>query len=182
MTFLYIAYGSNMLSSRLIARCNSAKAIGTAIVQNHALEFSKPSKDNSGKATLIPSSGQELHTHGVLFEIKKAELQALDKAEGAGYGYDRHDAFNVLLPNSKDTVAVTTYLATEPQADLGPFDWYLALVIAGALEHDLDDNHVDDLYAISYDLDSDTTRKSRRNALEVLAKHGYHDHMALLRR
>ncbi len=180
MSFLYFAYGSNMLSSRLIARCSSAKVIDKAAVQNHTLEFSKPSKDTSGKATLIPSAGRELQTYGVLFEIKKGERNALDKAEGAGYGYDRNDVFNVLLSKSDETVAATTYLATEPQPDLRPFDWYLALVIAGALEHDLDARHVSELLKIPHDLDSDKTRKSRQDALEALAIHGYHDHMKLL--
>ena len=180
MTFLYFAYGSNMLSSRLIARCNSARVMGAAIAPNHTLEFSKPSSDKSGKAALIPSVGLDVHTHGVLFEIEMAELQALDKAEDAGYGYERHDAFSALRSGDNETVTAVTYIANEPRAELRPFDWYLALVVAGALEHELGDDHVDSLLAVSYDRDLETDRKSRQEALEALSKHGYFNHAKLL--
>ena len=182
MTFLYFAYGSNMLSSRLIARCNSARILGAAIAPNHTLEFSKPSNDKSGKATLISSVGLDVHTQGVLFEIKKADLQALDRAEGAGYGYDRISAFDILLSGGNETVTAVTYIASEPRAELRPFDWYLALVVAGALEHELGDDHVKSLLAVPYDLDPETERQSRRDALKALSKHGYDNHVTLLKR
>ncbi|WP_299959418.1 gamma-glutamylcyclotransferase family protein [uncultured Roseobacter sp.] len=182
MTFLYFAYGSNMLSSRLTARCSSARVLGAAVAKNHTIEFTKPSKDKSGKATLIPSAGPDVHTFGVLFEIKKVELKALDKAEGAGYGYERHDGFSVIRSSDSDTVKAATYLANEARAELRPFDWYLALVVAGALAHKLANDHVDNLLAVPYELDADTDRQSRREALEALRKHGYFDHVKLLRR
>lgn len=182
MTFLYFAYGSNMLSSRLIARCNSAKVLGVATAKDHTIEFSKPSKDKSGKATLISSVGSDVHTQGVLFEIKKSELQSLDKAEGAGYGYVRNDAFSVVRSGENVVVTAVTYIASKPQADLKPFDWYLALVVAGALEHDLENNHIDSLLAVPYDKDLDMDRQSRRYALEALRKHGHVNHMKLLKR
>lgn len=171
-----------MLSSRLIARCNSARVVGAAVAKNHAIEFTKPSKDKSGKATLIPSVGSDVHTFGALFEIEKVELKALDKAEGAGYGYERHDEFSVMRSSDSDTVKAVTYIANEARAELRPFDWYLALVVAGALEHKLGNDHVDNLLAVPYELDADTGRKSRREALAALSKHGYFDHMKLLRR
>ena len=82
MTFLYFAFGSNMLSNRLIARCPSAKLVGKAFVQDHALEFTKKSVDGSGKATLIERTG--VITPGVLFEIETAERDALGMRLVAG--------------------------------------------------------------------------------------------------
>lgn len=180
MTFLYFAYGSNMLSSRLIARCNSARVFGAATAENHTIEFSKPSKDKSGKATLILSDESDVHTQGVLFEINTAELQSLDKAEGAGYGYVRNDAFSVVLSDDGTVVTAVTYIADKLQAGIKPFDWYLALVVAGALEHNLDDHHIDSLLAVPYDNDLDIDRQSRRDALAALSKHGHIDHIKLL--
>jgi gamma-glutamylcyclotransferase len=182
MTFLYFAYGSNMLSNRLISRCNSARVLGAAAAKNHTIEFSKPSKDMSGKATLISSDGLDVRTQGVLFEIEKAELQSLDKAEGAGFGYERHDEFRVLRAGDNQTITAVTYIANEPQAELRPFDWYLALVVAGALEHDLEHYHVDNLLTVPYDLDFEMDRQSRRDALAALNKHGHVNHMKLLKR
>lgn len=179
MSFLYFAYGSNMLSSRLIARCPSARVIGTASAANHALEFSKKSKDGSGKATLV-SQKTAIHTPGVLFEIDAGERNALDKFEGAGKGYDRINEFSVTT--SEETVNATTYLASATQNDLLPFDWYLAVVIAGALEHELGDDHHNLLRANAHVIDVDMTRKTRTAALKALADHGHHDHMTLLKR
>lgn len=179
MSFLYFAYGSNMLSSRLIARCPSARVIGTAIAANHVLEFSKMSNDGSGKATLV-SQSSAIHTPGVLFEIDAGERDALDKFEGAGKGYDRTDEFSVTM--NEETVNATTYLASATQSDLLPFDWYLAVVIAGALEHELGGDHHNLLLAIARVIDEDVTRKTRTAALKALADHGHRDHMTLLKR
>ncbi len=179
MTFLYFAYGSNMLSSRLRARCPSAKVIGITLARNHALEFSKKSIDGSGKATLIENT-DSIHTPGVLFEIEAVEREALDRFEGEGNGYDRVDEFSVETIDK--AVTATTYLASATQSDLLPFDWYVALVIAGGLEHELGDQYTNRLRAIQYASDEDVTRKSRVAALEALARHGYDDHKALLRK
>ncbi len=75
MTFHYFAYGSNMLPSRLLDRCPSAKPIGVALAANVGLEFSKMSKDGSGKATLAPLVGSTVP--GVIFTIDTAERAAL---------------------------------------------------------------------------------------------------------
>ncbi|MGF1659534.1 MAG: gamma-glutamylcyclotransferase family protein [Rubrimonas sp.] len=154
---------------RLIVRCGKARLIGTATAPDHSLEFSKKSADGSGKATLIRSM-TGLQTPGVLFEIEARERDALDRAEGAGAGYDRIDELNICT--TVGTIAVTTYLATVKDSDLIPFDWYQALVIAGALEHALPSNHVDHLRAIDHRPDPDTGRKSRGEALEALTGHG----------
>lgn len=178
MSFLYFAYGSNMLTARLTARCPSARVIGTAIASNHALEFTKPSKDESGKATLINTVAQDIHTPGVLFEIAESERRKLDKAEGEGYA--SHDQFEVKLAASDETVMATTYLASRTEAHLKPYDWYLALVIAGVHHHELEAGHARRLRQIRYEVDGDLTRKGRADALRALAEHGYDDHIVLL--
>ena len=149
MTFLYFAYGSNMLTKRLVAsnRCPSAKPIGIAIAANHKLVFEKRSIDKSGKATLSPVEG--VHTPGVLFEICNSDLTNLRRAEGSGY--DRHDQFAVKCAKmSEEEVLVKTYLAKNPKDGFKPYDWYLALVIAGALQHELGCDHVKMLRQTEY--------------------------------
>lgn len=166
-----------MLSSRITARCSSAKVIGIASVPSYVLEFSKKSIDGSGKATLIHSAG-DIKTPGVLFEIETGERETLDKFEGAGKGYDRLDEFRVIM--SDEFVTATTYLASARQSDLIPFDWYLSLLVAGALEHELGNAHVDHLRKIACIPDQNKTRKSRLEAFKALANHGYNDQNALL--
>jgi gamma-glutamylcyclotransferase (GGCT)/AIG2-like uncharacterized protein YtfP len=180
MSFLYFAYGSNMLPARLVARCPSAQLIGVATTHEFDLEFSKRSKDGSGKATLVP--GNDLATPGALFEIQKSELNALDRAEGAGSGYDRLESVSVQLRQSSEKVTATTYIASLTDMQLKPFDWYLALVIAGAQHHTLGEDHLRKLRLHEHVIDDDHTRKSRQDALEALSLHEHHDHNALLRK
>ena len=80
MTFFYFAYGSNMLPTRLLGRCPSAKAVGLGVARAWSLEFSKASKDGSGKATLVAAPNSAIP--GVIFEIDLSEREQLDQHEG----------------------------------------------------------------------------------------------------
>ena len=172
MSFLYFAYGSNMLSERLVARCPSAKVIGTASAANSVLKFEKRSIDQSGKATLLTAGGQGAITPGVLFEVTQADIGNLDRAEGAGNGYDRHDNFQVQLVDTRQIVVAKTYVATTTEEELKPYDWYLALVIAGARQHNLDPSHIKMLCQTPYVIDEDQLRKSRSDAMALLLSIG----------
>lgn len=180
MSFVYFAYGSNMLPARLQARCSSARVIGTATAQSYNLEFSKPGKDGSGKATLISSDVETSTTPGVLFEIDWAELTSLDRAEGAGYGYDRVDDFRITHASTGEIITATTYLANKLDRNLKPFDWYLALVLAGSHHNDLLDYHQTRLRAVSHIIDTDEDREGRIEAFRALSKNGYSNHHSLL--
>ena len=92
-TFLYFAYGSNMLAARLTARCMSARKVCNANAEGYSLVFTKPSDDRSGKGHLLVTNAN--NQPGVLFEINIAERAALDEFEGAGHGYERTDHFPV---------------------------------------------------------------------------------------
>ncbi|WP_371228096.1 gamma-glutamylcyclotransferase family protein [Roseovarius sp. 2305UL8-3] len=175
MSFLYFAYGSNMLSSRLTARCPSAKVIGLGTAKYWNLEFSKKSIDGSGKATLI-STTETSRTTGVLFEIGASDLNELDRFEGAGY--ERSDKFSIETDDGP--LSATTYLASERHSDMVPYDWYLALIVAGALEHKLNDAHTARLRMATRKPDQNLTRKSRNAALKALALHDHVDYLKLL--
>ncbi|RNF34126.1 gamma-glutamylcyclotransferase family protein [Paracoccus methylarcula] len=92
MSIFYFAYGSNMLPARLAARCPSAKLIGRAHAPGYRVRFAKRGMDGSAKATLVTSEGA---ASGVLFTLDPKDLAALDRAEGAGRGYDRLDDFSI---------------------------------------------------------------------------------------
>lgn len=180
MSFIYFAYGSNMLTERLRQRCPSARPIGTAVVPDHALHFTKPSVDHSGKATLVIADNIRARTPGVLFEIATSDLPNLDSAEGAGIGYDRHTEFEVLRAESSDPIKATTYLARETRSNLRPYDWYLALVIAGAHEHRLGAGYIRLLKQTLFNIDNYSDRIGRTQAIEALAAHGHHDAFKVL--
>lgn len=51
----YFAYGSNMLTERLQARCNSAIVRCVASADEYRLGFSKKSQDGSGSQRRVPA-------------------------------------------------------------------------------------------------------------------------------
>jgi gamma-glutamylcyclotransferase len=178
LTFRYFAYGSNMLPARLSDRCRSARLVGTGIATNFGLEFSKVSKDGSGKATLVAVTG--LNVPGAIFEVNASELEALDKYEGLGSGYRRDDAFMIEAGDLGGTLLASTYIATSLDAELKPFDWYLATVIAGAEYHGVNPAHIAALRGTSYTEDSDLDRKTRVAAIKAMRDDGVDDYRTLL--
>lgn len=132
------------------------------------LGFSKRSRDGSGKAMLVTSDDPEAFVYGVLYNIDGGEIEALDRAEGRGNGYERLDDFEVCAGD--DAVRVTTYMADDSAIDsaLKPYDWYLALVVKGAEQHALPGGYIDGLRATISMLDSNTDRLTRKKAVEVL--------------
>ncbi len=174
MTFLYFAYGSNMLPARLLGRCPSAKAVGLGLAREWNLEFSKASNDGSGKATLIAAPNSAIP--GVIFKIDLAEQEQLDKHEGVGFGYRRDDTFAV----EGSTAPTSSYLDTSLDHTLRPFDWYLATLIAGAELHGLDTAYVATLRGTRFVEDTDLDRNTRVTAIQAMRKHGIEDYRKLL--
>ena len=180
MSLCYFAYGSNMLTNRLQNRCPGAVKKERAYADDWIVKFYKPSVDCSGKAMLSPKNG--CRTPGMLFEIPDTEVCSLDKSEGVGYGYERCNTFCVRLAESGKFVPVATYLATLTKPDLKPYDWYLALVIAGAREHIPDEDHHEMLRQVTYVRDPRCDRKERSKAKKILSEAGYPDYRCLLNR
>jgi len=159
----YFGYGSNMLTRRLRARVPSAEPLGTGRLPGHRLRFHKRSRDGSGKCNVVPAQNSEVC--GVLFEIDRAELDALDEAEQRGRGYERMHV-RIQGPSPVDAFA---YVAQPAYIDdaLLPYEWYRALVIAGAREHNLPSAYVDQLEAVrSYPDPDRDRRRSHRTLLE----------------
>ena len=164
--FLYFAYGSNMLTERLAERCSSAKVVGKAFVEDYRIEFTKVSKDGSGKATLQPHYNTK--QHGVLFEIDRSQRQILDRIEGLGVGYKRLELDCVTNCSNLTICSAYSYQATDLNPTLKPFDWYLALVVAGAEQHELPTNYISTLREIKYDTDPEP----KPDILKLLKSHG----------
>ncbi len=167
-TFLYFAYGSNMLTERLQARCPSAKFAGVAYICGYELRFSKRSIDGSGKATIVESKGSSEKLYGALFEIDSNDLSALDEAEGKGY--TRENNFCVFDINNDQKIMTTTYIAEKEEAGLLPYDWYKDLIITGAKQSGLPQGYISQLEKIKSKKDLSAKRESRLAALNILGK------------
>lgn len=170
--FIYFAYGSNMLVSRLTARCPSARAIGAAWVPGHEVSFSLPSAvDGSGKAGIREAANDK--AWGVLYEISLDHRIHLDVAESHGEVYDRHDTFEVIGPGGQHYVSAT-YKPLQ-HGVLPPYDWYLALCVAGAEQNGLPDQAIEQLRAVRAIPDPNPDREGRRIALKALHEAGRSD-------
>jgi len=161
---LYFAYGSNMLTERLRGRVPSAQPRATAPLPNHALQFHKRSRDGSGKCSFTEASDGQSVVYGVVFEVDREELSALDEAENRGYGYERR---RVSAQTEEQTVQAFAYVAQPAYVDdsLLPYDWYRYLVVAGAHQHGLPSSYRDQLTATQGIPDPNTERRLSHRAL-----------------
>ena len=144
-TFLYFAYGSNMLTRRLLGRTPSARTLGVAVLAGHELRWHKVSKDGSGKCDIVASANGGT-VQGVIYEIALADKPALEVAEGLGAGY-REVQLEVQL-TERGAVRALSYQATNIDHGTRPYDWYKTLVVAGAQEHHLAEDYVSALQAV----------------------------------
>lgn len=134
--FVYFAYGSNMLTERLVARCPSAEPIGKAEARGFFVSYCLGSPDASAKAGLRVATGKT--AWGVLFSLKLSERAVLDGFEGAPVLYAQAEIPVYPVGLSAPVLAIT-YL---PQAahivpDRLPYAWYRALCVGGAQQHHL---------------------------------------------
>lgn len=167
----YFAYGSNMLTLRLQERVPSAVPNGRARLPGMGLRFHKRSIDGSGKASLAPApSGGAVW--GVVYTMDPNDVKALDEAEGRGDGYARR-TLRVEVGTEEVDALVYTARSTYVDDGLAPYDWYHALVLAGALEHDFPDPYVALLRSVPTLRDPDTERRNRHAALLHEAGYGH---------
>ena len=144
---VYFAYGSNMVTSRLRERAPSATPIGIGQLTGHVLAWDKRSRtDGSGKCDAEVTGRESDVIWGVLFELDPGDKPALDRAEGLGEGY-AEKRVRVLTPEG--AVDALTYYATDKDPVLRPYQWYKALVIAGAREHGLPAEYRRDLALVA---------------------------------
>lgn len=163
-TFLYFAYGSNMLSARLKdpTRCPSAKAVGVARFEGHQLRWHKVSSDGSGKCNVVPVDSEGAQVLGVLFEISSSEKAALDQAEGVGSGYAEAMLSVEVGGVSCEAVA---YLATSTEDSLRPYSWYRAFVLGGAREFSLPADYIAMIEGVEATIDPKRQRHDRNMAI-----------------
>ena len=165
-SLLYFAYGSNMLTERLTARVPSAVPVMTGKVVGRRLDFAKRSMDGSGKADMPLQPGAVVQ--GVLFQMTQDDLRALDVFEGAGRGYEQQWVKVERMDGT--TAEAISYVATDRVPDKNPYDWYLALVIAGARQHGLSSDYLSQLYTTKFGIDDDVDRPLRLEALALLRR------------
>jgi gamma-glutamylcyclotransferase len=155
----YLAYGSNIYSPRLKERVPSATKVTNVKLKGYKLVFNKRSKDNSSKANIVKTNDESDYVYGVIFEIKKTDKASLDKKEGLGKGYNEKE-FKINLTDLNEITA-TTYIADNDSLvdNLLPYDWYLDLIIKGALENEFPTEYTDKIKSLATTVDTDEQRR-----------------------
>jgi hypothetical protein len=167
----YFAYGSNMLDERLQSpdRVPDATFQTIGSVRGYKLRFHKRSVDKSGKCNIIKTDSTGDVVSGVVFEVSDDQLKALDKAEGLGQGYHHDCNIPVRLPDGTE-MPILAYVADSNfiEDTLIPYGWYHRLVIAGAEQHQLPKEYIEDLQAVQSLEDPKPYRATKREAETAL--------------
>lgn len=149
---------------RLRDRVPSAKRIGVATLVAHSLRFHKVSnKDGSGKCDALFTGNPDDYVVGALFEISDSEKEALDKAEGLGFGYQ--DKAIQVSDAQGNILEAITYYATNTDSSLSPYSWYLYHVIYGAKEIGVPNSYLHAIEATKSIEDQDKERDARELAI-----------------
>jgi hypothetical protein len=169
----YFAYGSNMLPRRLqqTSRAPSAVFIGVGLLRGYRLRFHKRGIDDSAKCNMEPTNDTGDVVYGVLYDINPRDRERLDESEDCTRGGYNGATVSIELLHSAAATLAETYLAGQEFIDdsLKPYDWYQALVVAGALEHRLPAAYLTALRSISVLRDPDKQR--REEALCLLGRY-----------
>jgi len=137
---LYFAYGSNMDSEQIKARCPDAELVGIGVLAEHALCFPRRSnKRNCGVSSVAPVAGRD--TWGVVFRLTPKDLAALDASEG--FRSDRDASLNsynrvpLVVRVDDAPTEMITYVAVNQDAPPLPNAAYLKHIREGARHHGL---------------------------------------------
>ena len=146
----YFAYGSNMQSATLRGRRGIAYTRARAARgRGWRLVFDKPAllAVGHGFANIVPEDGAEVL--GVLFEVSEDDLAHVEMTEGVLIG--NYAAVEVeACPLDEPTITLTARSLSSDRRDpaMRPSLRYMEIVVEGALEHGLPDDHVAVLRAV----------------------------------
>lgn len=119
---LCFAYGSNLDTAAMQARCPASRVVGPARLKRHRLIISA-----DGYATVLRDPRSEVL--GLLYDIAAADMAALDRYEAVGQGLYRKILQSVVTPGGPRRAIVYVGRSSEPGR---PRPGYLEGVVAAA--------------------------------------------------
>lgn len=141
----YFAYGSNLNSDQMIARCASARIVGRATLPNHVLAFGGFSHSWRGAvANVLPAHGAWVE--GLLYQIARTELRALDRYEGHPFAYEREERLVVDEHRRRHRASLYVQPARDFEPGAPPLE-YLGVLVGAYQQHGFD---VEALVAAAY--------------------------------
>lgn len=148
----YFAYGANMNTRGLERRVEgSVHLLGTAILQNHEMQFSKSYSKESPIGYASIHSREGVDVEGVLFLLSAEQIRDLDNYESYPEEYGRRFV-EVVCRETKERITAIAYFA-QPETvrlNLVPTKSYLEGIVEGAIEHKLSRDVIDRLKNTPY--------------------------------
>ena len=150
----YFAYGSNLDPAQMAERCPSATFLGRAVLEGHALAFTRWStRRRCGVADVVPSPGDRVW--GVVYTLSEADGLRLDGFEGyapgrAGNWYARVERTVAIDGDPCRPLAVATYEVVDRAPEpFTPSREYLGHLLRGAEHWRLPDAYLARLRSIA---------------------------------
>jgi hypothetical protein len=136
----YFAYGSNMSRAIFYERRGMRPlAARPARLDGYRLCFNLPiGPGERGCANLEPEDGAS--TYGVLYRLTPTDFDRLDRTEGVHVGIYHRIPVDVMVAD--EIVGALTYRSFRISAGRKPSARYLGLLLDGAREHGLPEEHV----------------------------------------
>jgi gamma-glutamylcyclotransferase (GGCT)/AIG2-like uncharacterized protein YtfP len=132
---LYFAYGSNMSRALMRRHCQTAKEVGTAVLEAHRFVITA-----DGFASIERHTGSVVH--GVLWQLTPRDFAALNIYESVGTGLYR--CRRLTVRHARRQYSAFVYVA-RPRGPGKPKPGYLELVIAAARDWNLPQPYVSEL-------------------------------------
>ncbi|RLB60030.1 MAG: hypothetical protein DRI90_14685 [Deltaproteobacteria bacterium] len=131
----YFAFGSNMSQPRMVARIQEAEDLGQGSLEDWVFVCNKSGMDGSAKANLVRRPGARVW--GVVYRFPSSRLPELDIIEG---GYRR---VRVEVQSHGHRLPCEAYCSDRLTDAPIPFGWYKDLMVAGAEQHGLPEQHIE---------------------------------------
>lgn len=165
---VYFAYGANVHPAWLRRRVPDAELIGPGLLPGYRLAFRKRGRDGAARSDACPSDEPGAGLPGALYGMRAADLQRLGAA-GAGYL-----ARQVRVESAEGTQDATTWVAAPEEIEPGllPWDWYVALIRAGAAQLGLPEAHRRWLASVGVQVDADAARAAPARQIVAAAPPG----------
>ncbi|XP_056331091.1 gamma-glutamylcyclotransferase b isoform X1 [Danio aesculapii] len=147
-TFLYFAYGSNLLKERLQMRNPSAAVHCVARLKDYKLVFGNhkglaSQRWHGGVATIEPSAGDAVW--GVVWRMNMSDLESLDRQENVKMGI--YSPMEVSVSTSGQHLHCRTYIMNSC-IYAPPSPQYLKVIVMGAEQNGLPEEYQEKLRSI----------------------------------
>lgn len=155
----YFAFGANVHPGWLCRRVPGAELLGPATLPGHRLAFRKRGRDGAARSDACPDPAARLP--GALYAFDHADLALLG---ASGAGYRRAEVRVETAGGAREAICWRADPAAIA-AGLRPWDWYVALIRAGALLLGLPGEHVRWLESVPVAIDPDPARAALARAV-----------------